>query len=990
MSQYTVSGNGRSNPNSLPMIAPQAWYYWHTGKIQFWNHVQDYMNGNLGDRPYDAPWTGYPYPNGYGIYGLRLYIFVLQSTRLDATPPPAISDLSVSLSSGQATLQWTGPSTAVRYQAVWSDRPIVENYSLSATVSNWWAANAIGVPGVANPGVRETLSISLPNIRSGNYVAIFSFDQSDNMSQMSNVAAVGGPSAPLPPSAPVPQVAPIPAPKTPPGPLPVPQSPPVAPPIFGNVIHIYQGDNFETTVERLQPGDTVIVHEGDYFNTGRISIAVAGTASLPVVVQGAPNEGRPRILRSSTASIQNTINLEGATYLTLKGLEILSNGGDGIKIGPGVRGNSLITLEDLVIHDVAVGINAQSNVDRLSVRRCHIYDTSGTGEGMYLGCHDGSCIVTNSLIEFNWVHDTLSADQGDGIELKKNSFGNIIRNNVVYNTKFPGILLYGSGGGALNVVEGNVMWNCIGGGIQVAADALIQNNLVFNSEYGLISNPHNGVNPKNLKIVHNTILGSATCLNIRLWNGNSDIIFANNAVYCTTDTMDLQGGTQNVQLAGNVFFPGAAAFPSGSYVLGRSFAQDFGSGTFNAYPTNDSPLRTTGDSRYAIAADFDGTIRSTPADVGAYEWSTSGRKWTVQAGFKPPSNGTPSTPSPQGVPVSRPSPQSPPVSQPTPAPFQPISLPPGRRRICFSDHNVVQVLRPSDDAHATRDSPAILRQVPMSDLTIGDYVPTGKENSYTQVISFCHRDPQANATFIVMHQFPKHAGEPNVTSTAAYPPLEMSADHLVLVRRSSPKEVATWMRAADVQVGDALIGASDKPYVVTRIEAIERTGVFAPITESGTLLVSGAVVSSYVAVLQTKQSSVLLFPLDWQHFMGHAILTPLRLLCRMDFAKYCQGERYDAEGFTWYSKVILRSVDWIGGGENVFWTMVRWLATVGITLPFALLYGMECLLFGNGVVGMEKTGRGGEWSDGGRGWMTAAVTIVLTVYIFRRRSQSVK
>jgi hypothetical protein len=145
------------------------------------------------------------------------------------------------------------------------------------------------------------------------------------------------------------------------------------------------------------------------------------------------------------------------------------------------------------------------------------------------------------------------------------------------------------------------------------------------------------------------------------------------------------------------------------------------------------------------------------------------------------------------------------------------------------------------------------------------------------------------------------------------------------------------------------------------------------------------------------QKSVPLFPTDWQHSMGHVILTPGRLLCRYDFGRYCASERYNLQGYTWYSELIMHFADWINwtGAQETFWTKlwmatIRWLATVGITLPFSLLYGMECLLFGNGVVGMEKTGRGGEWNDEGKGWMTAAVTIVLTVYIFHRRSQSVK
>ena len=105
--------------------------------------------------------------------------------------------------------------------------------------------------------------------------------------------------------------------------------------------------------------------------------------------------------------------------------------------------------------------------------------------------------------------------------------------------------------------------------------------------------------------------------------------------------MDIQGGTQNVKIAGNVFFPNTSAFPPGSFVVGRRIGLDFETTTpLNAYPTENSPLRTAANVLYAadVRVDFDGTPRGNqlPADAGAYEWiSFSGRKWNVSAGFKP-------------------------------------------------------------------------------------------------------------------------------------------------------------------------------------------------------------------------------------------------------------------------------------------------------------------------------------------------------------------
>jgi len=352
-------------------------------------------------------------------------------------------------------------------------------------------------------------------------------------------------------------------------------------------------------------------------------------------------------MRPSTAQAQNTINIEDASFVTIRGLEIMSNGGDGIKLyGSGT--NRDITLEDLVIHGVSVGINSQASVARLTVRRTEIYDTAmygttsaaiagSSGGGMNLGCWDGSCSVSDSVIDNNWVHDTRTGNQGFGIEIRKNSFGNVVQNNVIYNTRFPCVLLNGSGGESRNVAEGNAMWNCEQGGIQVAADAVVRNNLVFDSGFGLISIIHNGVVPNNLEIIHNTIANAGTCLNIRDWNGNNGIVFANNAIYCSTDTLDIRG-TVGVDMVGNVVFPGAAEFPSGSYIVGNGLSdfQGVGSGSLNAYPTIGSPLIDAGSSLYSTESDFDGRIRvAGSVDAGAYEWVLGGSPlWVVGGGFK--------------------------------------------------------------------------------------------------------------------------------------------------------------------------------------------------------------------------------------------------------------------------------------------------------------------------------------------------------------------
>ena len=395
------------------------------------------------------------------------------------------------------------------------------------------------------------------------------------------------------------------------------------------------GGSFEAAVEHLAPGDTLTVHDGRYEDRGRISITVSGTASAPVLVRGAAGEPRPLIMRPKDSEAQNTINVEGAAYLTIRGLEISGNG-DGINFH-GV--NHDITIEDCVIHDIDVGIGVHGSAQHLVFRRNEIHDTgagNGTGEGMYIGCHDGSCAVTESVVEGNWIHDSLHATQGDGIEIKLGSWGNVVRDNVVANTHYPGVILYGTQGGAPNVVERNALWNCGDSGMQIAADAIVRNNLILNSpEGGFTSHDHNGVRPGHLVFVNNTIVGGSPAVRLSDWANRPGMVFANNAIYTSSDRVYAGESLQGVTVAGNVVLPSNRALGAGGSA-GRSIAADFlQANRGNVYPSSQSKLIRAGVPAYAPKEDFNGTPRSGKPDAGAYAWTQAKNPgWSIQPGFK--------------------------------------------------------------------------------------------------------------------------------------------------------------------------------------------------------------------------------------------------------------------------------------------------------------------------------------------------------------------
>lgn len=407
----------------------------------------------------------------------------------------------------------------------------------------------------------------------------------------------------------------------------------------GRILDLRPGGSFETMVESLKAGDTLIVHAGTYTDSGRISISARGTARTPIVIRGATGEARPVITRPSSATLQNTINIEGAAYLTIKGLEIVGNGGDGINLN---SFPTFITLENLRIHDVDVGINFRSSMNNIVARRNEIYRTgarNGTGEGMYIGCNYATCLVSDSLIENNWIHDVLpGTTQGDGIEVKVGSHSNIIRDNVIYNRPYPGIFVYGTLANPANLVEGNVVWNCLEG-IYAVSDAIIRNNIILNSTSGLSLYSHVQVPVmKNITAINNTLYGNSTGIRVR-WGG-TNMVLANNAIYSPGATAINSGGSINAAaIVRNNYIEGTSspAIDNARFLNGGTSSAAFtNAATRNFWPTATSILLGKADPALAPSIDFNGSKRAAPFDVGTYQRNglASNPGWAITTGFK--------------------------------------------------------------------------------------------------------------------------------------------------------------------------------------------------------------------------------------------------------------------------------------------------------------------------------------------------------------------
>jgi len=401
-------------------------------------------------------------------------------------------------------------------------------------------------------------------------------------------------------------------------------------------VEIGPGDDLRAAIAALGPGGELVLRGGTYPFSSGFRITVNGTAAAPVVIRAKAGE-RPLIQQSNAG--QNILEISGSSHLIVRGLAF-TGGSHGVRL----MSSSDITIEECEIYetgDVALSANSGGTYQRLRLLRNHIHHTNGTGEGMYLGCNSDACRVANSLIEGNYIHHTNRAtvEQGDGIELKEGSYGNVIRDNVIHDTNYPGIITYSTvGNGAANVIEGNVVWNTNDNSIQVAADAVIRNNIVLGSSVAFQS--HQAGSPANIQFVHNTLVTNGDGLNVR--NVTGSVLVANNAIYAQGGTAIrlISGSTSLVTLAGNVG-QGGLSGGSGGYVNGNGLAADFVAAHFNGVPPIDvfpkagSALIGAAAAVHQPPTDFNGTSRTGSADAGAYRSGAAGNPgWRIAAGFK--------------------------------------------------------------------------------------------------------------------------------------------------------------------------------------------------------------------------------------------------------------------------------------------------------------------------------------------------------------------
>lgn len=204
----------------------------------------------------------------------------------------------------------------------------------------------------------------------------------------------------------------------------------------------------------------------------------------------------------------------------------------------------------------------------------------------------------------------------------------------------------------------------------------------------------------------------------------------------------------------------------------------------------------------------------------------------------------------------------------------------------------------------------------MAKLEIGDHVKTkSSQEVYSQVFAFAHKDPVSLANYLQIHT--------NNNDSI----IEISELHMVYVN-------GQLSAAKSVVVGDRLGEAG----TVTRVTTVNRHGLYAPLTLSGDILVSGVHASNYVTLLPTVDITM-------QAHFYQASLFPLRTWCWWSIES-CKDERYDAMGVSTRIGWFIRLVEFVSRSNTawIHWAFVVATAPIMVAGSLAELVATSALL----------------------------------------------
>jgi len=257
-----------------------------------------------------------------------------------------------------------------------------------------------------------------------------------------------------------------------------------------------------------------------------------------------------------------------------------------------------------------------------------------------------------------------------------------------------------------------------------------------------------------------------------------------------------------------------------------------------------------------------------------------------------------------------PAPVSPTVDPPITAPVSPPVNPPaddnGSKKSCFSDRMTVVIQGKSGETR-------------MDQLQVGDKILTHK--GFSMVYTFGHVEPASRVEFLQIQ----------TSTNDQQTPLEITADHLLYVRKAAALEVSL-ISAGRVKTGDFLVTSKGGFSRVTQIRKVFRNGIYAPFTTAGNLIVNGVVASNYIALPPVFEPHL---SFEQQHGLQHNVYSLYRLYCRIVGCQQARND--DTGGFPIGVSMWLPVLRWLERQNNVVRAWFLYLVALPVSWSLFLI-----------------------------------------------------
>jgi hypothetical protein len=195
----------------------------------------------------------------------------------------------------------------------------------------------------------------------------------------------------------------------------------------------------------------------------------------------------------------------------------------------------------------------------------------------------------------------------------------------------------------------------------------------------------------------------------------------------------------------------------------------------------------------------------------------------------------------------------------------------------------------------------------LSQLKVGDSVlsvnsATG-ELEFSPIILFLDRDPKETRQFLTIQTETGHS----LTLTPTHLIYTSTGDDCQGAKAGEPAEIMEAVYAKDVQEGDFVLVhdslGSIKAVRVTHIEARVYSGVFAPLTSAGNLVVDNVVASCYAVIDSQTLAHTAFAPLRWWSYVP-GVWPSIWPLVSEDASIASKSNEIANTGIHWYAKAL--------------------------------------------------------------------------------------